>query len=184
MSLVEEGAWAMRKDITPERQVTRNAQETTEETRAFAFAHRVLIATCIVAGMALVLVFVWYAADLLLLVFAGILVSILLRGFSQFVTQKTGLGRGLSLVLIVVGVWLIGGSVGSQISELQQQLPRAVESLHRFVEQYEWGQSAIASLPSVGEWFESRSGTIVSGVTELASTTLGVVLNVVVVVII
>jgi predicted PurR-regulated permease PerM len=53
-----------------------------------------------VAGMALVLVFVWYAADLLLLVFAGILVSILLRGLSRFVTQKTGLGRGLLLALI------------------------------------------------------------------------------------
>jgi hypothetical protein len=82
----------MRKDITAERQTTRDAPETTEETRSLAFAHRVLIATCIVAGMALVLVFVWYAADLLLLVFAGILVSILLRGFSRFVTQKNGPG--------------------------------------------------------------------------------------------
>jgi predicted PurR-regulated permease PerM len=182
----------MRKDIPSERQVTRDAQDTTEEIRSLAFAHRVLIATCIVAGMALVLVFVWYAADLLLLVFAGILVSILLRGFSRFVTQRTGLGRGLSLALIslallaliVASVWLIGGSVGSQISELQQQLPRAVESLRRLVEQYEWGQSAIASLPSVREWFESRSGTIVSGVTGLASTTLSVVVNVLVVFII
>jgi hypothetical protein len=35
--------------------MTRDAQETTEETRPFAFAHRVLIATCIAAGVALVL---------------------------------------------------------------------------------------------------------------------------------
>src|SRR2546422_299844 len=166
--------------------------EATEEIRSFAFAHRVLIATCIVACVALVLVCVWYAADVLLLVFAGILVSILLRGFSQFVARKTGVGHGLSLALvsltllalIAAGVWLIGGSVGAQISELQQQLPRAVESLRQFVEQYEWGQSAIASLPSVREWFAGRSGTIVSGVTGLASTTLGVVVNVVVVVIV
>jgi predicted PurR-regulated permease PerM len=182
----------MRNEVTSKRQVTRDAQETTEETRSFAFAHRVLIATCIVAGVVLVLVFVWYAADMLLLVFAGILVSILLRGFSQFVTQKMGLGHGLSLALvsltllalIVAGVWLIGGSVGSQISELQQQLPQAIESLRRLIAQYDWGQSAIASLPSVREWFANRSGTIVSGVTGLASTTLGVVVNGVVVVII
>jgi predicted PurR-regulated permease PerM len=36
----------------------------------------------------------------------------------------------------------------------------------------------------VREWFASRRGTIVSGVTGLASTTLGVVMNIVVVVII
>jgi hypothetical protein len=52
----------------------------------------------------------------MLLVFAGILVSILL------------------LALIVAGVWLIGGSVGAQISERQQQLPRAVERLRRLGE--------------------------------------------------
>mgnify|MGYP003907231439 CR=1 FL=1 len=40
------------------------------------------------------------------------------------------------------------------------------------------------SLPSAREWFARRRGTIVSGVTGLASTTLGVVVNVVVVVII
>jgi predicted PurR-regulated permease PerM len=189
---MEEGTFVMRKEVTSERQVTRDVKESTEEIRSFAFAHRVLIATCIVAGIALVLVFVWYAAELLLLVFAGVLVSILLRGFSRFLTGKTGLGRGLSLTLvsltllalIAAGVWLIGGSVGSQISELQQQLPRAIENLRQFVEQYDWGRSAIASLPSVQEWFAGRSGTIVSGVTGLASTTLGVVVNVVVVIII
>jgi predicted PurR-regulated permease PerM len=45
-------------------------------------------------------------------------------------------------------------------------------------------QSAVESLPSVSEWFEGRRGTIVSRVTGLASTTLGVVLNALVVVII
>jgi predicted PurR-regulated permease PerM len=191
-SPVEEGTGVMRQKVTSERQGTRDAQERTEETRAFAFAHRVLIATCIVAGVALVLGGVWYAAEVLLLVCAGIVVSILLRGFSQFVTRKTGVGYGLSLslvsltllALIAAGVWLIGGSVGAQLSEPQQQLPRAVESLRRLVEQYDRGQSALEHLPSVREWFARRRGTIVPGVTGLASTTLGVVVNVVVVVII
>jgi hypothetical protein len=48
----------MRQEVASERQVTRDAQESTEATRSFAFAHRVLIATCIVAGVALVLLFV------------------------------------------------------------------------------------------------------------------------------
>lgn len=182
----------MRKDVTSEHKVIRDAKVDPEENTSFAFARRVLIATCVVEGVAIVLLFVWYAADLLMLVFASILVSILLRGFSRFLAQKTGVGRGLALTLvslmllalIVTGVWLIGGSVGSQVSELQQQLPRAVESLSQFAGQYDWARSAIESLPSVSEWFAGRSGSIVSRVTGLASTTLGMVFNVVVVVII
>jgi hypothetical protein len=42
--------------------MTRDAKEDREESKSFAFAHRVLIATCIVAGVALVLVCVWYAS--------------------------------------------------------------------------------------------------------------------------
>jgi predicted PurR-regulated permease PerM len=163
-----------------------------KERESFAFAHRVLIATGLVTGVALVLLCVWYAADLLMLVFAGVLVSILLRGFSRLLTRTTGVGHGLSLALvsltllalIAAGVRLIGGSVGSQLSELQQQLPRAIESLSRFVAQYEWAQRAVENLPSLREWFAGRRGTIVWRVTGLASTTLGVVLNVVLVVII
>jgi predicted PurR-regulated permease PerM len=178
--------------MTPERKVTRDAKESTDEQKSFAFAHRVLIATCIVAAVALVLFFVWYAADLLMLVFASLLFSILLRGLSRFLMRTTGAGHGLSLALVSLallavtagGVSLIGGSLASQISELQQQLPRAVDSVTRFLGQYDWGRSIIESAPTMKEWFAGRRGSIVSGVTGLASSTFGVVLNVVIVVII
>lgn len=49
-----------------------------------SFARRALIAALAAAGVLLGLLFAWYAADLLMLVFAGVLVSILLRGFSRF----------------------------------------------------------------------------------------------------
>ena len=178
--------------MASERQVTRDAKESAADGKSFAFAHRVLIATCIVAAVALVLLFVWYTADLLILIFAGLLVSILLRGFSRFLARKTGVGHGLSLALVSLtllaliagSVLLVGGSLGSQIGALQQQLPRAVESVSRFVEQYDWARSAIENLPSLSEWFAGRRGTIVWRVTGLASTMLGMVLSVVVVVII
>src|SRR5215207_4565205 len=83
------------------------------------FAWRVLIATLVVAGVVLVLLFFWYAADLLMLVFAAVLVSILLRTFTEFVSQKTGLSRGLSLtivslalvVLITLISWMVTGRI-------------------------------------------------------------------------
>ena len=133
----------------------------------------------------------WYAADLLMLVFAGVLVSILLRGFTGLV-QKTGMGRGLSLALVslvlvaffVVGVWLVTGRIGAQMIELRQQLPVAVENVMQYVGQYEWARNAIDSLPNLNDWLAARSATIISRLTGLASTTLGVVVNIVIVVII
>lgn len=154
-------------------------------------ARRALVVTCVVVAVMLVLTLVWYAADLLLLVFAGVLISILLRRFSHAVRDKTGLGRGLSLtivtlaLLVIIGLvgWFIAGRVGSQASELTQKLPVALETLRARLEGYSWAQQAIQNLPSLGEVLQGRSG-VLSRITGLASTTLGAVVNVVVVVII
>ena len=54
----------------------------TSERGSLPFVRRVLTATAIVSGVGLVLLFVWYTADLLMLVFAGVLVSILLHGLA------------------------------------------------------------------------------------------------------
>ncbi|MBA3322486.1 MAG: AI-2E family transporter [Pyrinomonadaceae bacterium] len=158
----------------------------------FGLARRVLVATCVVVSVLFVLLFVWYAADLLLLVFAGVLVSILLRGFSRWLHRATNLGRGWSLALVtltLVGVlfaiiWLAAGRIGAQANMLREQLPRAVESLSAQLEQYELGQRLIESLPRLREQFLGRGGNVLGRVTGLASTTLGALVNVVVVAVI
>lgn len=68
--------------VTPELNSTRD-EGVKRESVSLEFARRVLIATLVVASVVLVLLFIWYAADLLMLVFAGVLVSILLRGFTR-----------------------------------------------------------------------------------------------------
>jgi predicted PurR-regulated permease PerM len=180
----------MRTEVTSKQGSSRYAGQS----ESLAFAWRVLIATLVVASVVLVLLFVWYAADLLMLVFAGVLISILLRGFTRFLSEKTGLGRGLSLslvalalvVLVIVGAWLITGGIGSQMRQLWQQLPLAIENVKQYVSQYDWGRAAIDNLPKLNltDWLAGRSGTIVSRLTGLASTTLGAVVNIVVVIII
>src|SRR5262245_9811720 len=163
----------------PELNTSHEAEANLESTR------RVFVATCVVASVALVLYFVWYAADLLMLVFAGVLVSILLRGFSRILMQKTGMGRGLSLALIslafialiIAGVWSIPGSIGRQMSQLWQQLPLAIENVKEYVKQYEWARETIENLPKLTDYLAGRSGAIVSHLTGLASTTLGLFIN-------
>lgn len=155
------------------------------ESKYLTFARYTLVATLVVAGVAFVLYFVWYASDLLLLIFAGILVSILLRGVSRFISRKTGIGQSFSIglvalalvALIVVTAWLMAGRIGTEITEIQRILPQAVESAKQYVGQYDWARDALASMPSLSDWLASRRGSIVSRLSGLASTTVSAFLN-------
>lgn len=161
-----------------------------DESRAsLAFAHRVLIATCIVVSVLAVLIFTWYAADLFMLVFAAVLVSILLRTFTEFVTRKTGMGHGVALALVSLGLvlfipliaWLVTGRIGTQVAELRLQLPQAMQYVRDYLGQYESVRNALDSLPTFNDWLARRGGTVVSQLTGLASSTAGVVVNILIV---
>lgn len=162
------------------------------ENQYLNFARYAFVATLVVACVVLLLYLVWYAADLLLLVFAGVLVSILLRGLGGFVQEKTGLGYGASLALTaLVLLSLIGAAilstaerVGTQIVEFQNALPQAVQSVQNYLGQYEWARQVIAVLPNLNDWLAERSSTIVTRITGLATSALGAILNTIIVFII
>ena len=172
---------------------TSSSRNTVRQQRELlAFAKRVLVATLVVVSVLLVLLLVWYAADLLMLVFAGVLISILLRTFSEFLVKKTRLGYGLSLALVALGLviliiaisWLVTDRLFDQMKELQTLLPQAVQNFRGYLGRYEWGRNAIDSLPNLSDWVSQRGGTVVSQLTGLASSTFGAVINILVVFII
>lgn len=156
------------------------------------FAQRVLVATSVVVSVLLLLLLIWYAADLLMLVFAGVLISILLRTFTEFLVKNTRLGYGLSLALVALGLvvllvaisWLVTDRLIDQLKQLQLLLPQAVQNVKNYFGQYEWGRNAIDSLPNLNEWVAQRGVTVVSQLTGLASSTFGAIINVLVVFII
>jgi predicted PurR-regulated permease PerM len=161
-----------------------------DESRAtFAFAQRVLVATCVVVSLLVVLIFIWYAADLFMLVFAAVLVSILLRTFTDFVIRKTGMRHGFALILVSLGLvvliaitaWLVTGRIGTQVAELRLQLPQAVQNVRGYLGQYEWVRNFLDNLPTLNDWLARRGGTVVSQLTGLASTTAGVAVNILIV---
>jgi predicted PurR-regulated permease PerM len=99
----------------------------------------------IVVGLALL---VWLALDLLLLLFAGVLLAIFLRTLASELARRSGLRVGWSLaivVLLIVGsVWLAGWayapSLAEQSDQLTQAIPMAVADLTSWLRQYGWGQ--------------------------------------------
>lgn len=162
------------------------------ENKYLSFARYVLTACLVVTGVGLVLYFVWYAADLLMIVFAGVLVSIMLRGISRFVGRKTGISQNFSLALVslvllcLLGIagWLVAERIGAQIAEIGRVLPQAFENVRISLTQYKWGQEIISIIPNLTEWLSARSSTIISRVTGMASTAFGGIINFIIVIII
>lgn len=94
-----------------------------------AFARRVLIVVA-VGGLALLL---WYLVDVLLLIFAAVLVAVLLRSIARPLDRRTGMGDNLALtaaalfvtLVITVAVFLFGAEVRAQTIKLVETLPNA-----------------------------------------------------------
>jgi predicted PurR-regulated permease PerM len=155
------------------------------------FARRALIATTVVITVVLVVLLLLYAADLLLLLFAAVLTSIPLRRLGGLVQRATGLGHGVSLALVTVGLfgvagaigWLTAGRVVAQSSELTGQLRVALQNLTARLEGHAWAQEAIARLPTAHEVVFGRGGLLLR-LPGLASTALGAIVNVAIVIII
>jgi len=111
-----------------------------------------------------------------LLILAGALIAIFLRGLSGFLCRKTKWKEGVCLsisvigtILIVIGlVWLIGAKVQSQITELSDTLPKTIENAKAQLSQSPVGKKIVekASSPQAikkaqdlaGSFFKSTFG--------------------------
>ncbi len=76
----------MSDDRTPENNHSHLGEAQTLED----FARRALVAACIGAGVLDMLLLLWYAMDVLLLVFAGLLLGVFLRGLCRPLSERLG----------------------------------------------------------------------------------------------
>lgn len=89
----------------------------------------------------------WLMGDILLIVFAAILIACVLRGASNQVRRWTGLGASWSLLAIVVGlllaisivVWWRGPDLAEQAGQVVDQLTTQLPLLWERLEQNAWG---------------------------------------------
>jgi predicted PurR-regulated permease PerM len=148
------------------------------------FAGRVLVAlalTTLTAGLVSAALF---AADILFVVFAAVLLAILVRTASGVVQRRTGLGAGWALgaVWLVIaglaaaGVFLVGSAAGSQFDQLAADLPKSVDQLRARVRQYSWGDELLARLPGFDQAIGDGS-QVTSRTARFFSSTFGVAGN-------
>lgn len=119
------------------------------------FTRRVWIVISCVLGTGGVLLFLFFGANLILLLFAGILFAILLRSLSDLVARRTGLGKMSSIAVVIIslvtlltlGGWLMAAPIARQFDELSVQVPEAMGKIRDYIARYEWGRVILHTPP-------------------------------------
>ena len=119
---------------------------------------RTLVIVAVGAAVIVLLLMVWQVAQILLLVFASLLLALFLRTLADFISRRTPLSEGWSITLVVVvllGLFslilvLYGPKLADGFYRLFKELPSAPERLRSALEQYEWGPAFMDALSRAG----------------------------------
>jgi predicted PurR-regulated permease PerM len=153
-----------------------------------ALAQRTATAAAVVTVFAAVAGAIIFASDMFLLVFAGTLLSVLLRGLATPLASRTGLPYGLAVAVVVIGLLSLSAGVGlllapsftSQTHDLREQLPDALGRVRSRIQGIDWLDGLLGGLPSA-DTIVGRRADVWSRIAGFFSTALGLLTDVVVI---
>lgn len=141
------------------------------------------------SAVIVLLLTIWHLGQILLLVFASILLALFLRTLANFIHSHTPLPVSWSLALVVVlwiGVFMVilvlyGPDLADGFYHLFKQAPSAPERLRNELQSYEWGPAVIDTLSKAGQTLTSPRQLIgIAGIFSTAFGAIGSVLFVIV----
>jgi len=157
------------------------------ETHGSPPAHgRVAWITAATIALALVLlVAIPYLSRVFLIVFGGVLLAIMLDAPARLLHRLAPIPRPAAVVLVATALaagagvllWLAGPSFGAQTEQLAQRLPADLSYVESGLRQHAWGRLLMQYLPAGGALVPTPS-QLVGHLTGAFSTTLGVLANV------
>ncbi|GAA4455628.1 AI-2E family transporter [Nibrella saemangeumensis] len=150
-----------------------------------SFTRKAAIAALVSLTIASLFLLIGYAADFFFLVFGGILFGVLISGLTSLFSRLTGLRYSLSmaavclLILLIIGAtgWLMAPSVSQQVDQLSQSLPQAIRKAESQLAKSSWGQRLLSGLPSKPSQLLPEQKDVLSRITGIFSSTLGVFVN-------
>jgi len=159
---------------------------TEPETPQTSFAKRVLINISLVLLVVLLIIFLVYVFDVVLLLFGAILVAIFLHGLANILRRYLRLSEGLSVLLVsalliavlVLAIWLLAPSVAEQVRNLRAELPKSLENVVAYLSNYSWGRLILEQMPDSNEIIEKvNTSNVLSRVGSFFSSTVGILTN-------
>lgn len=114
-------------------------------------ALRAAVATLSAVSVVTLVLLVWRIADILLLVFASVLLALLLRGLADWIARRTGapiavgLGAAIGLILLAAigSLWLFGAEIAGQFDHLTRMVPDAWARTRDLLEDHRWGLALV-----------------------------------------
>lgn len=152
-------------------------------------AQQALVYVGIAVAVVVILVLLWYAIDVVLLAFIGVLVAILLRAPADWLSRRSGMSEAwaLAVVGVIVLAVLVGGGtlfgrgVAVEALALVDRIPEIIETFKREVAQTEVGARVVVLAESSG-MLSSGGGQFIGRGLGLIGSTFGAVANVLIVV--
>ncbi|PKN66097.1 MAG: AI-2E family transporter [Deltaproteobacteria bacterium HGW-Deltaproteobacteria-15] len=150
------------------------------EDSSLHFTRKVLITVGTTIPIVLLLLVSGYVAQMLVLIFAGILLAILLKGLAELLRRLTGLSNGWSVgivllliaVLMVLTVWISSPPIAAQVSQLSEELPKAASQILDNIRKHPWGERLLRQAPGMNELGE-HLGSFYRQVSNVFRLTLG-----------
>jgi predicted PurR-regulated permease PerM len=126
----------MESDLTSEQDTTSRFEK-----RIFKVA-KVFTAVFLAVGLAIVV------SDVLLLIFAGILLSIFLTSLAEWLSKLSPLPYGWSVAVVCLVLtsslaligWWAAPSLAEQFDELTRSIPKSIEKIQSQIQQYSWAE--------------------------------------------
>ena len=140
-----------------------------------ALIHRTLLIIGIAVSVVVALVLLWYLIDVLLLAFASVLLAILIRAPTDWLSRHTSLSSGWALAIAV----FFGQAAANQLEQLLRKFPELIEGVSARLAQYEWGQLLVQRMRP-RQLLEQGPDFLGKGITVI-STTFGLIANFVIV---
>src|SRR5690242_20365237 len=134
-------------------------------------------AAACVATVVVVLLATWFASDVLLLAFAGIILAILLRAaaneIAQFLHMRPGVALGLTCLLLLVFIglccWYVIPRLNDQFDILKHDIPAAWHQMQAWLHQSPWAGQLADRVQGGGLSYSHFGETILSAFSGLAS---------------
>jgi predicted PurR-regulated permease PerM len=123
------------------------------------FLRRLLLTVGVSGALLALALLLWSASQVVLLVFAGVLVAVFLRSLTEGLHRISGLREGFCLAIVTVGLvvvvvaagWLMAPSIGRQVDQLAEQLPQSFHRLTEHLQKYGWGKWLMERGSQVGQ---------------------------------
>ena len=130
--------------------------------------------------MALLLFMASLLSDVLMLVFAAVLIAVALRGAADWLCRLVGLSPHFALAIVVIAIlggfvgvgWWNGPAAADQAGQLWDQIVIASNKVRDALQQTNWGGALVRFLSP--EKLASGAGTLAGALPVLVSSTIGV----------